>query len=140
MSELPWGSEVAEESRPETEAEKAAGEPGTLAMSANEFAALEERVLRAVNLVKRERIARTEAEERAAQAHERATQAEARAAQAEARATQVEERATHAEAREQDRAAELDSLQKEVQALRAERDAVRHRVEKVLSQLDELEA
>lgn len=119
MSELPWGSEVAEESRPETQAEKPAGEPGTLAMSANEFAALEERVLRAVNLVKRERIARTEAEARAAQAEERAAQAEAR---------------------EQERAAELENLQKEVHALRAERDAVRHRVEKVLSQLDELEA
>ncbi len=112
MSELPWGSEVAEESRPEMQAENSAGEPGTLAMSANEFAELEERVLRAVNLVKRERIARTEAEERAAQA----------------------------EARGQERAAEFESLQKEVQALRAERDAVRHRVEKVLSQLDELEA
>jgi len=112
MSQLPWGSEVAEEARSDVKAGEPAGEPGTLAVSTHEFAELEERVLRAVNLVKRERLERTAAEERAAQA----------------------------EAREQERAAQLDSLQKEVQALRAERDAVRQRVEKVLSQLDELEA
>jgi FtsZ-binding cell division protein ZapB len=111
MSQLPWVSEVAEETRPDEKAE-AAGGPGTLAVSAHEFAALEERVLRAVNLVKRERLERTAAEERAVQA----------------------------EAREQQRAAEFETLQKEVQALRAERDAVRQRVEKVLAQLDELEA
>jgi predicted nuclease with TOPRIM domain len=111
MSELPWGSEVAEEARPEEKAEASAGQPGTLAVSTNEFAALEERVLRAVNLVKRERMARAEAEERA----------------------------SSAEARLEEQKAQLENLQKEVSALRGERDAVRQRVEKVLSQLDELE-
>jgi Mg2+ and Co2+ transporter CorA len=38
-----------------------------LALSVDEFAALEERVLRAVNLVKRERVARVAAEEHAKQ-------------------------------------------------------------------------
>lgn len=111
MSELPWGSEVAEEARPEGKAEASAGQPGTLAVSSNEFAALEERVLRAVNLVKRERMARAEAEERA----------------------------SSAEARLEEHRAQFENLQKEVSALRGERDAVRQRVEKVLSQLDELE-
>jgi uncharacterized coiled-coil protein SlyX len=106
MSEFAWGgTEVAEQ--PETKA----AEPGTLAMSADEFAALEERVLRAVNLVKRERAARAEAEERA-------TAAEARAA-------------------EQSQA--IEKLQGELDGFRSEREQVRQRVEKVLSQLDTLE-
>ncbi|MFP5236886.1 MAG: hypothetical protein ACLGSD_13370 [Acidobacteriota bacterium] len=112
MSDSHWGSEVAEEARPDQHAETVSGQPGTLAVSANEFAALEERVLRAVNLVKRERMARAEAEERA----------------------------SSAEARFEEQKAQLEILQKEVNALRGEREAVRQRVEKVLSQLDELEA
>lgn len=119
MSELPWGSEVAEEARPDQHAEAPAGEPGTLAMSADDFSALEERVLRAVNLVKRERMARTAAEERAVAAEARASEAEARA----------EEHDT-----------QIRNLERELNSLRGERDAVRQRVEKVLSQLDELEA
>jgi FtsZ-binding cell division protein ZapB len=80
-------------------------------MSVNEFSALEERILRAVNVVKRERLARAEAVERAAVAD----------AQLREQTTQVEQ------------------LQKEVNALRAERDLVRQRVERLLAQLDALE-
>jgi hypothetical protein len=113
MSEFAWGgAEVAEQ--PETKA----AEPGTLAMSADEFAALEERVLRAVNLVKRERAARAEAEERA-------TAAEAKAV--EYQQTALEQLQT------------IENLQGELNGLRSERDQVRQRVEKVLSQLDTLE-
>lgn len=113
MSEFAWGgTEVAEQ--PETKT----AEPGTLAMSADEFAALEERVLRAVNLVKRERTARAEAEERA-------TAAEAKAAE-------------HAQSAEE-RAQTIEKLQGEISGLRSEREQVRQRVEKVLSQLDSLE-
>jgi FtsZ-binding cell division protein ZapB len=106
MSES-YGTGVAEEVRAEQ-----GGEPGTLAMSANEFAALEERVLRAVNLVKRERLARAEAEERA----------------------------VVAEARVGEHTETIDNLHKEIGALRAEREAVKQRVDKILSQLDALEA
>ena len=106
MSELAFGSEVAEEVRPEQGAE-----PQTLAMSTDEFAALEERVLRAVNLVKRERMARSEAELRAVAAEEKVSE-------------QTET---------------IDNLNKEIGALRAEREAVKQRVDKVLSQLDSLE-
>ena len=106
MSELAFGNEVAEEVRPEQ-----AGEPGTLAMSAGDFAALEERVLRAVNLVKRERMARSEAELRAVAAEEKVSE-------------QIEA---------------IENLNKEIGALRAEREAVKQRVDRVLSQLDALE-
>lgn len=85
---------------------------GTLTVSADEFSALEERVLRAVNLVKRERLARAAAEDRA-------TQAESRVAE------QTET---------------TKNLNREIELLRAEREVVRQRVEKLLSQLEELEA
>jgi uncharacterized coiled-coil protein SlyX len=102
MSELSFGTEVAEEVHSNS---------GTLAMSADEFAALEERVLRAVNLVKRERMARSEAELRAVAAEEKV-------------AEQTET---------------LDNLNREIGALRAEREAVKQRVDRILSQLDALE-
>lgn len=111
MSELPWNSQVAEEARQDQSSESPAAEPGTLALSSDEFAALEERVLRAVNLVKRERLARSAAEERAAQA----------------------------EAKVQEQLPVVEQLQKEVDGLRAERDQVRQRVERLLAQFDALE-
>ncbi len=111
MSELPWGTEVAEETRPENQPESPAAEPGTLALSADEFSALEERVLRAVNLVKRERAARNEAEERALQM----------------------------EIKLEEQTATTDQLQKEIGSLRSEREQVKQRVERLLSQLDALE-
>ena len=76
MSEFAWNSEVAdqpeaEHSEPE---EKQLDEPAasaeTLALSVNDFSALEEKILRAVNMVKRERQARTAVEERLAKAEE----------------------------------------------------------------------
>jgi len=85
--------------------------PEVLSLSVDEFGALEERVLRAVNLVKRERLARSEAEERAAQA----------------------------EVNLHEQAPLVDRLQAEVHTLRTERDQVRQRVERLLTQLDALE-
>ena len=86
-------------------------EPKVLELSVDEFTALEERVLRAVNLVKRERMGRLEAEQHAAQLE-----------------------AQLAEQRPQ-----LDQLQTEIHTLRGERDQVRQRVERLLAQLDALE-
>lgn len=82
-----------------------------LAMSADDFSALEERILRAVELVKRERLARASAEDRAAKA----------------------------EAQVREHTATADQLHKELEALRAERDHVRQRVERLLTQLDAIE-
>jgi hypothetical protein len=111
MSQFSFEPGIAEEHKSENHHEGNAAEPETLALSADDFSALEERILRAVNLVKRERLARTEAEERAAQA----------------------------EARLAEQLPMAESLQSEVNALRAERDQVRQRVERLLSQLDALE-
>jgi hypothetical protein len=108
MPELSFGEEVAEAQ----EEQRPADESVAVTVSADEFAALEERVLRAINLVKRERLARAAAEERAAQA-----------------ASQLAEKAEAAA-----------SLSREIESLRAEREAVRQRVEKLLAQLDALEA
>jgi phage shock protein A len=123
MSEFSF-PEVAEEARPEHQ--PATSEPGTLALSADEFSALEERILRAVNLVKRERLAKSAAEERA-------SAAEARVAEQ----TQVAENLNRDKENLQKESA---NLQREIDTLRAERDQVRQRVERLLTQLDALEA
>ena len=82
-------------------------------VSVDEFQALEQKVLRAVELIRSEREARAAAE------------AEASAAKAEA-----------AELREKLDAA--SSAQGEVETLTREREAVKQRVEKMLAQMDEL--
>jgi len=125
MSEFAWESEavveqVREQQEPEArqseepevpESPEPAAAAETLAMSAKDFSALEERILRAVNMVKRERQARAE----------------------------VEERAAKAEAQLRDQAPLVDQMRNEMNALRAERDQVRQRVERLLGQLDALE-
>jgi FtsZ-binding cell division protein ZapB len=111
MSQSFWESEPIKEAQPEPEPREQAAEPETLALSVDDFSALEERILRAVNLVKRERTARAEAEERARQAE-----------------LQLHEQAPL-----------VEQLQREVKQLHAERDHVRQRVERLLSQLDSLE-
>lgn len=82
-------------------------------VSVDEFQALEQKVLRAVELIRSEREARAAAE------------AEASAAKAEV-----------AELREKLSAA--SSAQGEVETLTREREAVKQRVEKMLAQMDEL--
>ena len=84
---------------------------GNLALSSADFAALEDRVSRAVTLVKSERQARAAAEERINVLD-----------------GQLNE---HRDL--------VKSLQEEIHALNAERDQVRQRVEKLLTQLDTLE-
>jgi small-conductance mechanosensitive channel len=119
MSQSFWDSEVAEAPQPETPVASPQAEPpaepvsdaASLALSADDFAALEQRILRAVELVKAERQARAAAEERAAKA----------------------------EAQLAGQSPLVDQMQEEVRMLRAERDHVRQRVERLLSQLDALE-
>ena len=84
---------------------------GNLALSSADFSALEDRVARAVKLVRDEREARAAAEHRA-----------------ETLDTQLSEQLALAK-----------TLQEEIRALNAERDQVRQRVDKLLSQLDSLE-
>jgi len=107
VQELEETVEMQSEEQPQT----APAEPGALAVSMDEFSALEERVRRAVELVKRERHARAEAEERAGSA----------------------------EATLRAQTPLLEQQQSEMHALRAERDQVRQRVERLLAELDALE-
>jgi flagellar motility protein MotE (MotC chaperone) len=102
MSEIKGNTESAQEH---------AAERGVLALSANDFSALEERILRAVDVVRRERQARTAAEDRAERAE--------------------------AQLREQSQV--LEHLEKELHGLHGERDHVRERVERLLGQLDAME-
>jgi hypothetical protein len=126
MSEFAWESETVQEPEAQQPDEPETRQPDepevqerpepvaaaeTLALSVDDFSALEERILRAVNLVKRER--------------------QARAA--------IEERAVKAEAQLREQAPLTEQLQNEVSALRAERDQVRQRMERLLTQLDSLE-
>jgi chromosome segregation ATPase len=111
MSESLWQSDVVEEAEQKEPVAEPASDAGALTLSADEFSALEERVMRAVNLVKQERQARVVAEKR------------------------VE----IVEAQLREAAPLADNLQKEVSALREEREQVRRRVERLLSQLDALE-
>jgi hypothetical protein len=94
-----------------SESQQHNGEAGVVALSTNEFAALEERILRAVDVVRRERQARTAAEERA----------------------------NKAELELRELSPQLTQLEQDLNALRTERDQVRGRVERLLAQLDTLE-
>jgi len=110
MTQSFWEPETVEQEQPAPQSQEPVA-PDALTLSVDDFSALEERILRAVGLVKRERQARAAAEEHAAQ--------------------------MEAQLREQVQTAEQS--QKELQTLRAEREHVRQRVERLLAQLDSLE-
>lgn len=97
-------------------------------ISVDEFQALEQKVLRAVEIVKREREARAAAEAEVAslrqKLEEHVSQAKSEMQAAEARA----------QAAERDRKA----AEGQIAALTQDRDTVRQRVEKMLQQMDEL--
>lgn len=111
MPQTFWESEVEEETNPANASTAVVEEPEALALSADDFSALEERVVRAIELVKRERQARLAAEERAVKAEERLAGQSPAVAQ----------------------------MKDEIRSLRRERDQVRQRIERLLSQLDSLE-
>jgi septal ring factor EnvC (AmiA/AmiB activator) len=111
MSQTFFEPEVAEETKAAEHALHPNAEAVSLALSADDFSALEERIVRAVELVKRERQARIAADERAAKAE-----------------TQLAEQGPL-----------VDQMKQEIRSLRTERDQVRQRVERLLSQLDALE-
>ena len=90
-------------------------------VSVDEFQALEQKVLRAVEIVKREREARAVAEAEVATLRERLA-AQAKETQGEIQTVQREKVAAEGQ----------------IAALSQEREAVRQRVEKMLQQMDEL--
>ena len=113
MEQTFWEAEMEEQTQNEaqSEAQQLPMEPAALTVSVDDFSALEDRIVRAVELVKQERQARAAAEQRA----------------------------THAENHLHEQAPRLEQLEKELYALKAERDHVRQRVERLLAQLDALE-
>ena len=90
---------------------------GTAVVSADEFQALEQKVLQTVELIKKEREARAHAE------------TERNAAQAELAALRDQMQAQTANA---------SSAAKELEGLQREREVVKQRVEAMLAQMDEL--
>jgi hypothetical protein len=86
--------------------------------SVDDFAALEERVLKAVSLVRRERQGRVAAEERT---------------------SVLESQLLQFEAQLQSQTPAIAKLQQEIDSLRVEREQVRQRIDRLLSQLDALE-
>jgi chromosome segregation ATPase len=85
-------------------------QPAETLTSTDDFAALEEKILRAVELLKSERAARAAAEARVAELHRSL----------------------------EDQTAELLRVEAEVEAFKSEREVVRTRIERLLGQLDEL--
>src|SRR5215475_4564574 len=83
-----------------------------LNVTADDFAALEQRVLRTVELLKKEREARATAEQNAATLQQLLDE----------------------------QSAELSKVQEQVRAFEQERETVRQRVERLLHQLDEISA
>jgi uncharacterized coiled-coil DUF342 family protein len=97
-------------------------------VSVDEFQALEQKVLRAVEIVKRERDARAAAEAEVASLRQQlATQAEAAQSNIQAAISQMESAQR-----------EKDAVESQVAALNEERDGVRQRVEQMMHQIDEL--
>lgn len=107
----PQSAEQDTEFSPENMQEPVDGQKPAVALSADEFSALEERILRAVELVKSERRQRTAAEARLAELE-----------------VQLREQNTQTE-----------QMLKDMDVLRGERDQVRQRIERLLTQLDSLE-
>ena len=94
----------------------------------DEFQALEQKVLRAVEIVKREREARAAAEAEAKTLRE----------QLDAHATQSRKDIEAATARAQAAEREKQAAEGQIATLNQDRDSVRQRVEKMLQQMDEL--
>ena len=97
-------------------------------ISVDEFQALEQKVLRAVEIVKRERGARAAAEaEVASLRQELAAQADAAQSKVQAAISQMESAQR-----------EKEAVESQVAVLNDERDGVRQRVERMMHQIDEL--
>ena len=97
-------------------------------ISVDEFQALEQKVLRAVEIVKREREARSAAESEVASLRE----------QLAAQSAQAKSDLQAAEARIQAAEREKQSAESQIASLTKDREAVRQRVDKMLQQMDEL--
>lgn len=106
---------------------------GAEALGAADFQALEERVLRAVELLRAEREAHAAANGRIAELERHAAELESRRADLERRSEELERQLSG-------RSDEASRLEGDLQQLQQERDHVRGRVERLLKHLDEFTA
>jgi chromosome segregation ATPase len=97
-------------------------------LSMDEFQALEQKVLRAVEIVKQEREARAAAEAEAGSLRE----------QLATRTAELQREIDDAKGRAHAAQSEKEAAEGQIGALNQERDAVRQRVERLLHQMDEL--
>lgn len=102
--------------------------PMGAAASVDEFQALEQRVLRAVDIVKQEREARARSEAEVSALREHIAELTRQAATDSERAQAAAEESRR----------EIEAAKKEIEVLNQERGEVRQRVERLLSQMDEL--
>lgn len=107
---------------------------GSAAISVDEFQALEQKVLQAVELIRKEREARNAAEAALETAQQQRDAAER---QADTLRGELETARGEADTLRQ-KLETAGQAQTEVEALHREREAVRLRVEKMLAQMDEL--
>ena len=97
-------------------------------VSEDEFQALEQKVLRAVEIVKREREARAAAENEVRVLRE----------QLAAQSADLDRQVAAAQGRAEAAESEKEAAEGQIGALNHERDVVRQRVERLLQQMDEL--
>ena len=97
-------------------------------VSVDEFQALEQKVLQAVEIVKREREARAAAEAEAKSLREKLA----------AQSAELQQKIDSAKSQARTAQSEKQAAESQVGALSQERDAVRQRVERLLHQMDEL--
>jgi chromosome segregation ATPase len=115
-------------------------EEAQLPIAADDFNALEQRVLRMVEMLKHERETRTAAEHRVQALENTVRSLEETGLNAEQRAETLQEKLSSAEQKIQ----ELNTLAaqnaEQIQTLESERETVRGRVERLLKHLDEIPA
>jgi chromosome segregation ATPase len=113
---------------------------GAESLAAADFQALEERVLRAVELLKTEREAHARASGRVQDLERRTAELEQQTADLERRSQDLERHGAEVERELASRTEESTKLAGEVSQLQQERDQVRGRVERLLRHLDEFTA
>jgi predicted nuclease with TOPRIM domain len=106
--------------------------PSEMTMAADDFQALEERVLRTVALLKGERELRISGEQHAARLAHRVEEQAAHIARLE------EGQTAHIARLEEGQAAHIARLEEELSGLQKERESVRQRIERLLKHIDEL--
>jgi chromosome segregation ATPase len=115
-------------------------EEAQLPIAADDFNALEQRVLRMVELLKHERETRTAAEHRVQTLENTVRSLEESGLNSEQRAESLQEKLSSAEQKIQELNTQIVQNIEQIQALDKERENVRGRVERLLKHLEEIPA